>query len=131
MSWSCCVPAGTAGLHSLPQMAVLRQWERSLLLGLSRYLPCLGKSRGCTGLQKAFCCLSCHFSFVWQNTLCWKADGVGDNKVIIQLPTCGQLMPSELPSALCWALVIRTYERWCFGLVVQHSAHGVSSGVVV
>lgn len=130
MSWSCCVLAGAAELRSPPQAAVLRQWERSLLLGLSRYLPCLEKSREYIGLQKAFCCLSCHFSLVWQNTLCWEADGVGDNKVI-QLPTRGQLMPSEQPSALCWALAIRTYERWSFCLVVQDSAHGVSSGVVV
>lgn len=98
MTWSCCVLADTAGLPSPPQMAVLCQWEWSLLLGLSRYLPCLGKCGRCTGFEKAFCCLSCCFSLVWQNTLCWEAGGVGDTKVIVQLPTHGQLTPSELPS---------------------------------
>ena len=109
--------AGAAGLPSLPQTALLWWRKRSLLLGLSRYLLCLGKSGGCIGLEEAFCCLSCRFSLVWQNTLCWEADGVGDTKVIIHLPTRGQLMPSELLSALCQALAIRTYGRWRFCLV--------------
>lgn len=93
--------AGAVGLPSPLQTAVLWRRERSLLLGLSRYLLCLGKNGGCVGLEEAFCHLSCHFSLGWKNTLCWEADGVGDTKVIIQLHTRGQLTPSELPSALC------------------------------
>lgn len=77
--------AGTAGLPSPLQTAPLWRWERSLLLGLSRYLPCLGKSGGCVGLEKAFCCLLCRFSLVWQNTPCRESDRVGESMVVVHL----------------------------------------------
>lgn len=111
MSWSCSGLEGAAGLSFSPQMTVLQQ------LSFIRYLPCSGKSRAYIGIKKALCCLLCHFSHVWKNTLCWEADGVGDTKIIIQLPTHGQVC-SQLLSAPCQALAISTWEMafWLGGM---------------
>jgi len=104
------VLAGAAGLPSSPQMAVLRLPEPSPLLGLTGCWLRLGKSGGCAGLGEAFCCV------VWQSTLCWEPDGVGDTEVVMWLPAHRELKPPQLPSALCRALAIGTYGRRRSGL---------------
>lgn len=116
MSWSYFGLPGAAGLSFSPQMTVLQQQEQFNLLSLIKYLPFLGKRRGYVGIKKTFFCLLCHFLHVWQNTLCWEAGGVGDMKIIIQLPAHGQQVCFQLLSAPCQTVAISTYGRWHFGL---------------